>query len=232
MEITGLLLKILSDHASATAIMTFAIILLAVMSKNESKNIKQSITHNIDLIVNTIKTHEKEEMEKWNIFTKSINIIGETVTRLDRAMDKYAITNHDVLNDEIGQIDAVIYMSATSVANILKESLHQKRKVNNDIKIDALISEVANDVQSDRLKYHTDLITKGVQPKTVQLWEEVEAELFEGFMFRITQTFTKLASLNGNGTVDRLIDRECELLRDYLHGEFMKRLKRRLSVIK
>ena len=242
MEIFGFLLHYVFSHVTVEVI--FAIILgyMLLTQKHSNERLFDKVSSNHIVMTNQLTDHiasEEKEFEgidkKINIISSAMKMLQDTMQSLNSAMERYAITNHDVLDDEVGQIDAIIYMSATSVSNILKNMLVDVRKNGKDFTekaIEELVEEITIDVEADRRKYHSELITKGVSTKTVSLWEETEREAFESFLYRIIQTFKKLVEMKGNGTVDKLIERECELLRDYMHTDFMKRLKRRMSVVK
>ena len=246
MELLAILWKTLANQFGVEGIMAVILGYVVLTQRHANQRLFDKVESNRVVLIDSVEAaqtqtknqlaaHIKEEEKefggiekKFGFLSEGMKLLQQTMTTLNSAMERYAITNHDVLDNEISEIDSVIYMSATSVTNILKNMLVLTRKnkqIVNEYTISLLVSTIAEDVERDRRKYHVELTTKGVATKTISLWEEIEKEAFESYLFRIIQTFKKLAELEGNGTVDILIERECELLRDFLHGDFMKRLQ-------
>jgi len=199
------------------------------------------VTGGIESVENTVKAYKDNEDIKHNqIETKmeeihvGIRANNEQLLIIKDDMNTYKIVNHEVLSDELDKIGAVVYYSSTAATNILSEALisfrdHPERVV---ISNDQLLHDITKDVQKDRLKYHTQLVTQGVSPRTVQLWEETEGEMFERFAFWIIQFYERFQTMRGNGTVTELIKTEANTLKDRFFREFMTTFKGKLSIIK
>lgn len=171
----------------------------------------------------------EEKMDDIKSIASSNNL---QLLNLADDMNTYKILNHEVLTDEMEKISAVIYYSATAVSNILSNFVIEFRSnpEKNNGGTDELLFSVTKDVQRDRLKYHTELLTQGVSPRTIQLWEETEGEMFERFAFWIIQFYDKFKVMKGNGAITELIKTEAGILKDRFYREFMRVFKSKLSI--
>jgi hypothetical protein len=185
----------------------------------------------IEIMVASLKEliHEHAKSEEKTLESIENKAYGnaERIEALSTQITRITTKLPDTKIEDIKKIYDVIKLSSISVSTKVLQYIEECKFGSNPIDADAdtAVSIAVNDVQADRLVWHNQLVTDGVKPDLIALWEKCENMLFKDFAFRIMEFVKDCNSFHGNGHTKRYYEMARESLERYFYETFTQRLQ-------